>query len=90
MIIEILVLIALLRIRKPFLCALMYGALSFMGLIYGAQMNVVLVNAAISFVAAFIFFWLLERFDGGMLWWLILITGIAGWVFLRLMPAFAA
>lgn len=89
MLIELIVVVMLAMYRKPLPSALIYGALSFIGLIFGASLGDVLIGAVIGFVIAFVFFWILERFEGGILWWILLIGGLAGWVYLRLLPAFS-
>jgi hypothetical protein len=88
-IIEVVVIVIILMfVRKPLGGALLYAAISFMGLLFGAAIDVVLINAAISFVAAFVFLWLLGRFEGSILWWLILAGGLAGWFYVRVLPVF--
>ena len=81
MILKILVLIGLIRLlvvtSKPFLCSGLYACVMFFfGLFIGLSFGPVLIASLISFGAASLYFWLLDKFEGQPgLWWTILIVG---------------
>ena len=59
------------------LCAGFYTFITFvLGLIFGVPILPLLVTTAIRFVLAYIYFWLLKRFWGSILYWVFLIGGI--------------
>ncbi len=82
MIIKFVLLAVLIRLLlatdKPFLCSGIYAGVAFLlGLIFGHPFLSVLTHAAISFVLASVYFWLLDRLEGSeVLWWLVAIVGV--------------
>ncbi len=82
MIIKFVLLAVLIRLLlatdKPFLCSGIYAGVAFLlGLIFGHPLLSVLTHAAISFVLASVYFWLLDRLEGSeVLWWLVAIVGV--------------
>jgi hypothetical protein len=79
---NILLLCALIKLlmetESPLLCASLYtGVSAFFNLLFGAPWSAILISGALSFGLAFLYFWLLDRFeDGSAIWWVILIGGI--------------
>lgn len=82
MIIKILILVALIKMllitHKPLLCAELYIIVPFVfSMIYGEPFLYVIIGCIISFVLAYAYFWLLNKFEGqGIYWWIILIVGL--------------
>ena len=80
--IKILFLVGLLKIlditQKPFLCAGIYGFLSFLiTLIFGYPFIQSLVIGAVSLVLGALYFWLLDEYgDEPMRYWFIAIFGL--------------
>ena len=77
---RLLVLVSLVRLlivtNKPLLCTGIYAALVTVGTVVGGGGIVAVIMAgAIAFVSAGIYFWLLNRFDGSFLWWIIMVLG---------------
>jgi hypothetical protein len=84
--IKIIVLIALIKLLiatdKPLLCA---GLYTFVGFAFGmlavisgqAPFLAVLLITPIRFGLSSLYFWLLDRIGGGILWWIVLILGLA-------------
>ena len=80
--INLLILIGLLRILRitgnPYLCSGLYAlATMFVALIFGAGILSTLFSGVISFVLATLYFYLLNRFHSGLLYWVILVGGLA-------------
>ena len=78
---KIIIIVALIRLLlatdRPFLCSGIYASIAlFFGLVSGGNFFAVVLGTAISYGLASIYFWLLNRFDSGPLFWLILIVGI--------------
>ena len=84
--IRIIVLAALIKLLiatdKPFLCAGIYtfvgfalGLLSTMG--GESPFFALLIVTVLRFGLSSLYFWLLDRFDSGPIWWIILILGLA-------------
>ena len=91
MIIEALVLAVLVRFNSPFLCAFVYGCVQFAWLMLsGNRLDKGIVQVGISFGVALVFFWVLKRFEDRFLWWVVLVGGLAAWVFFRLLPVMGA
>ena len=66
----------LLTTDQPFLCSGVYTiAYLIMSLALGAGMPGILIGTAVALVLSSLYFWLLYRFDGGVLWWIICIGG---------------
>lgn len=81
LIFRILVLVSLVRLlistNKPSWCAGVYALLAGVGtLVSSGQLTTALIAAGIGFVMSGIYFWLLNRFSEGILWWVILIAGL--------------
>ena len=67
----------LLKTNKPVLCAGIYVVLGFiLGLMFGRPFIYVVIGSAVSFGLAFIYFWLLNRFEDSGLFWGILVLGL--------------
>ena len=82
MFIKIILLAALVKLLiatdQPFLCSGLYTVIKFLiALAFGAQLGSALLFAAIAFVLASIYFWLLDYFDETFWWWIILLGGLA-------------
>jgi len=79
LIIRILVLIGMVRLLvatgKPLLCAGIYAVVSLILRFSGYEWYIALVLAPISFGLAFLYFWLLDRLQGGTLFWAVMIVG---------------
>ncbi len=81
MILKPLVLVLLLRLListdKPFLCSGVYaGSVFILGLAFREPFLGVLLFSGIAFALSSLYFWLLYRFDEGILWWIIMIGGL--------------
>lgn len=79
-IIKILFLCSLLRLListdQPFLCSSLYTAGIFvLGLAFGTPFTALLIASVIRFALSSLYFWLLDRFSEGILWWVIMILG---------------
>jgi hypothetical protein len=63
---------------KPLLCAGIYAAIAFgLGLVFGNELTSVALRAGLAFVAAFVYFWILDRLDSSSaLWWIVAIVGV--------------
>lgn len=72
--------------HKPALCAGFYAGIALAFLLLFSQddlpMLAVLVAGAIIFGAAFLYFWLLDKFEDSGLWYVILVVGMLGMIFL--------
>ena len=67
----------LLTTDQPFLCSGVYAAAYlFLGLALGTALPLILLGTALAFALISQYFWLLYRFDSGILWWVICIGGI--------------
>ncbi|MDT8389321.1 MAG: hypothetical protein RRC34_02310 [Lentisphaeria bacterium] len=67
----------LIATNNPLLCAGIYVSLGFVfGLLLGNPLVYVLIATAISFGLAFLYFWLLDRFEDSAIFWVILIAGL--------------
>lgn len=80
LIFKILLLCSLIRLLvaedQPFLCSGIYaGGLFVLGLLFGAPFSALLIITLIRFVLSSVYFWLLDRFSDGILWWLIMLLG---------------
>ncbi|AOT08716.1 hypothetical protein [Pseudoalteromonas luteoviolacea] len=81
LIIKIILLIALLRVlaitEKPILCAGIYSSVALIfGFMSGAALTYIAVTVGISFALSFLYFWLLNRFNHGPLYFVIMILGL--------------
>jgi hypothetical protein len=86
MIIKVILLVALIRLLiatdKPLLCASLYTFVGFMlGLlaVAGGQLSffVLLIATVIRFGLSSLYFCLLDRIGEGLIWWVVLILGLA-------------
>lgn len=67
----------LLKTNQPAWCAIVYVVLStILGLMFGRTLLFALIAAPISFVLAFAYFWLLNKFEESGLFWIILVGGL--------------
>lgn len=78
---RILILVALIRFliatEMPFWCSGIYTGFVFLtGLMLGMPFASVLLGSLIVYGLASLYFWLLYRFDGGILWWVIMLGGM--------------
>jgi hypothetical protein len=79
--VRVLVLIALIQIliqtNRPFLCSGIYAVVAALGALFtGHGIFAVVLGGAIAFALSSVYFWLLDRFDGGFWWWIILVGGL--------------
>jgi hypothetical protein len=80
-ILKVVVLAALVRVliitNRPLLCAGIYVSISFVfSLLSGSSFVYLLIASAISFGLAFLYFWLLDRFEESVMFWVILVVGL--------------
>jgi len=80
MIFRLLLLVGLIRLlietNKPFLCSGIYGAVvAVFALISGHGVGA-LVAGVWAFLLSSVYFWLLDRFDGSILFWVIMVLGL--------------
>lgn len=80
MIFRILILVALIRLlietNKPFLCSGIYaGFVTILTLIIGRGIGAV-VAGVLAFFLSSAYFWLLDRFEDTILFWIIMIAGL--------------
>lgn len=80
-IIKIALLISLIKLLRstdnPKLCAGIYALGTFiLGLFLGKAFSFVLIITAISFLLAWLYFWLLNKLDGSFLWWIVFLGGL--------------
>ena len=81
-VIKVFVLACLLKLLmstdKPFLCSGVYaGGVFILGLSFKGPFLGVLLFSGIAFALSSLYFWLLHRFDEGIMWWVIMIGGLA-------------
>lgn len=79
---RVLLLVGLIRLlietNKPLVCAEIYAAAAALGaLMSGRGVAGALIAAGFGLVLSGLYFWLLDRFDGSFLWWVILVAGLA-------------
>jgi hypothetical protein len=80
--IKVFVLSAMIRLLvatdKPWLCAGIYAAVVFViGAVFGDEIATVALMAGLAFIAAFIYFWILDRLDtSSIAWWIVSVIGI--------------
>jgi hypothetical protein len=63
---------------KPWLCAGIYGAVTFIvGAVFGDEIASIALMAGLAFAAAFVYFWILNRLDeSSVAWWVVAIIGV--------------
>ena len=81
LIIRIAILVGLVRLLtmtgKPFLCSGIYAAIAlFFDLLSGSGPIDALISGGVAFLLASLYFWLLNRYDEGALYWIILVGGL--------------
>ncbi|WP_155734301.1 hypothetical protein [Pseudoalteromonas luteoviolacea] len=81
MIVKIILLLALLRVlaitEKPILCAGIYSSVALiLGFMSGAALTYIAIAACVYFALSFLYFWLLNRFNHGPLYFVIMILGL--------------
>ena len=81
MIFKVIILVALTRLLimtdKPFLCTGLYAAAVVgLGLSTGVPVTTIAISGGISNAVFGAYFWLLNRFHSGILYWLIFVLGI--------------
>jgi uncharacterized membrane protein (DUF485 family) len=77
---RIFVLVGMIRLLiatdKPRLCAGIYGSVVTAGaLLSGQSVPTALIGGVLAFFLSGVYFWLLNRFDSGLLWWVVLVCG---------------
>ena len=82
MIFKVIILVGLLKLlivtERPILCAGVYSGLRLiLGLVFGEELIPDLIASAITFGLALLYFWLLNRFQGSSIFWLVLIVGLS-------------
>jgi hypothetical protein len=80
MIVRILLLVGLIRLlietNKPFLCSGIYATIvTAFALIGGAGIGAV-VAGGLAFVLSSAYFWLVDRFEDSILFWIIMVVGL--------------
>ena len=81
LILKVALLVGLIRLlistSKPLLCAGLYTtAIAIAAFMLQAPVQAVAISAGIAFIISFVYFWLLNRFHSGLLYWLFLIIGM--------------
>ncbi len=62
---------------KPLLCSVFYTiAIAAVDFLFQYSTKLLLVSVGASFVISFLYFWLLNKFHSGILYWLIFLLGI--------------
>lgn len=79
--IQILMLVALVKLllatQNPALCAGIYAVVGMLfALLFGHSFLPVIISGGIGFALAFIYFWLLNRFQDTGVFWVVLILGL--------------
>ena len=80
--IKVFVLAAMIRLLiatdKPLLCAGIYAGCAFvLGAVFGDDITRVAMMAGLAFVAAFVYFWILDRLDASsLMWWIVAVVGV--------------
>jgi hypothetical protein len=80
--IKVFILAAMIRLLiatdKPLLCAAIYAGSAFaLGALVGDDIMRVAMMAALAFIAAFVYFWILDRLDSGsVIWWVVAVVGV--------------
>jgi len=80
-ILKVIILAALVKLliatNSPLLCAGIYTGIGFIfRLMMEQPFSYLAVASALSFVFAFIYFWLLDRFEESVLFWVIMVLGL--------------
>lgn len=80
--IKVFVLAAMLRLLiatdKPWLCAGIYAGVVFiLGAVFGDKIASVTLMAGLAFIAAYVYFWILDRVDtSSVWWWIVAVIGV--------------
>jgi hypothetical protein len=82
-IIKIVLLLGLIKLLeatdKPLVCATVYvivaGFISLALSVGSINWGGLMIGLAISFVSAFVYFWLLQKTEGSIFWWIIMLGG---------------
>jgi hypothetical protein len=81
MIVKILILIGLVGLlrstNKPFLCAGIYAVAGFLINLMYSPLREVLMASMIGFFLSWLYFFLLDKFENSVWWWIILLGGLA-------------
>ena len=80
MIVRVMILVGFVKLliatERPLLCAGLYTVFRFtFALMFGGELVQVLIFSAVAFAFAYLYFWLLNRFQEGVLFWVIAIVG---------------
>jgi hypothetical protein len=63
--------------KSPILCASIYTFIAvFFSLIYGMDFLTLILTGGLSFGLSWLYYWLLLRYQGYLIFWIILIAGI--------------
>jgi hypothetical protein len=86
LILKVALLVGLIRMListdKPLLCAGLYAvALTIVEFLFQVPIQTIAISVGISFAVAFIYFWLLNRFHSGLLYWAIFLLGMPIFLF---------
>lgn len=78
---NVIVLVVLVRVListdKPFFCSGIHATAAFcLGLLFNYPASTVIMGTAITFCLSSLYFCLLDRLDGSIFWWLIMLGGI--------------
>jgi hypothetical protein len=66
----------LIATNKPLLCAGIYAGSAFvLGAVSSGDIMRVTVMAGLAFIAAFIYFWILDRIESLLIWWVVAVVG---------------
>jgi hypothetical protein len=80
--IKVFVLAAMIRLLiatdKPLLCAGIYAGSAFaIEAVFGEDIMRVAMMAGLAFIAAFVYFWILDRLhSGSAFWWVVAVAGV--------------
>ena len=80
--IKVFVLAAMIRLLiatdKPLLCAAIYAGSAFaVGSVFRDYIMRVAMMAGLAFIAAFVYFWILDRLDSSsVIWWVVAVVGV--------------
>jgi hypothetical protein len=78
--IKVFVLAAMIRLliatNKPLLCAGIYAGSAFaLGAVFSGDITRVTIMSGLAFIAAFAYFWTLDRINSLAIWWLVAVVG---------------
>lgn len=66
----------LIATNKPLLCAGVYAGSAFaLGAVFSNDITRVTMMTGLAFIAAFVYFWILDRIDSLVIWWVVAVVG---------------